>query len=323
MSDVLVLLPLALATVLIASGILKLRDFKGTRRSLDDLPLPNIVRADWFARLFPIVEIMLGGALLISPTPPYPMVAALTSVIFLAYLVIIAIATTRPRPIVCNCFGSLSTAPVSRRTVLRNTLLLSVAIAAFVTSNTTGSVLAAVRGFSNSSLCWFLATIAIAAVIAGITLPTVARTANHPAQIAEPGVNAHESVASEVLGTELVDWNGNARRVASLAQEKAVLLVLAKTQCHACSLVTDAIEAWAAELEPEIQILIATSTARTEFLAAYPRFNARTLWGYRSLISAAGIRGVPAAIFISHGSADFRGPFYGIDEISRFVSALR
>jgi hypothetical protein len=109
-------LALGLAGVFAWAGIAKLRAPKRTARAFRALGVDPR-----FAHVVPVIELTLAVAIVVQP------VASLFAALLLgAFTVVIA----RANPGVgCACFGSASTAPLSWVQVLRNGLLIGVAIA--------------------------------------------------------------------------------------------------------------------------------------------------------------------------------------------------
>ncbi|QPZ37469.1 MauE/DoxX family redox-associated membrane protein [Paramicrobacterium chengjingii] len=312
MSEVLVLVPLALAVVLVASGVLKLRDSRATRASLDDLPIPRFLRTDIFATAFPVCEILLGAAVLVAPAPLFLPVIWVTALLFDVYLCIVIIAARRPEPVMCNCFGSLSRSPIGAATIVRNVALTLLALFASVGLTGTTGVLVRFPQLSASSQEWLVAALVLSAlgiavaILVSLSDPTTAQSPFGPATEHKLGSTW------PIPDVEVVDWNGDVKRLASLAEESPVLLILVKSGCTACKLVTDKVPEWIEILGHRATVILATSTPRSQFLNDYPDFETRTVWGYRALVSTSGIRGVPSAILIADHVA---GPAYGVHEI--------
>ncbi|NQX15481.1 MauE/DoxX family redox-associated membrane protein [Rathayibacter sp. VKM Ac-2857] len=123
----------AAGAVLVVSGVLKLGRTERFRASLAALGLPARLSAGpLFARAFPVVEIALGLAILLAPSPLHRgalLGAVAVDVVFLA----VAIRAVRaPEPVECECFGGLGDARMTGRTVARNAVLLALALAGLV-----------------------------------------------------------------------------------------------------------------------------------------------------------------------------------------------
>lgn len=114
------ILGVALALVLAASAVAKLADLEGARRSMAELGLPT---PNMLAPAVPLAELAVAAALLIVPAwgavAAFGLLAAFTAFLFTLW----RSGSTVP----CNCFGALSTSAVSRRDLLRNGLLLTMA----------------------------------------------------------------------------------------------------------------------------------------------------------------------------------------------------
>lgn len=122
--------PLVLCTALIAltlliSGIAKAKDPQSTVTGIENLGLQKIAPARAVSLILPWFEIALAAVLLLSPVRlPAVIASGLALVLMIFYTVVIARALATGRTAGCNCFGSGSTAPVSRYTLFRNLSLL-------------------------------------------------------------------------------------------------------------------------------------------------------------------------------------------------------
>lgn len=117
MNELAYALAIGLALVFAWAGVAKLRAPKRTARAFRALGVDAR-----FARIVPVIELTLAAAIVVVP------VTTLFAALLLgAFTVVIA----RANPGVgCACFGSASTAPLSWVQVLRNGLLIAVAIMA-------------------------------------------------------------------------------------------------------------------------------------------------------------------------------------------------
>lgn len=128
----LTLASLTLAFLLAVSGIAKLRSPAATREAFTALRLPEVLRRSPAPAALPWLELLLAvvlaagvGWLLIGGA-----VAALA--LFVAYTVVIGRALGFDEPVRCACFGTLGTHDVSTRTLVRNVVLVLLAVAAVV-----------------------------------------------------------------------------------------------------------------------------------------------------------------------------------------------
>ena len=143
----------SLAAVLLLSGVAKLVSPATGRSLLGTAAVPDALSAPWLAAVLPWAETALAAALLIASGPWLSAAAAVTAVLFTGFTVVVVRGTRAPDPASCGCFGALSTAPVSWRTVVRNAVFTLAAVLALVLSLTgfhgpvldvPGSLLAAV-----------------------------------------------------------------------------------------------------------------------------------------------------------------------------------
>ena len=106
------------------SGVGKLLS-PGSGRRLLKHTAPFATR--WVAGPLPWVELALAGCLVLTSGPLLTGVSAAVMTLFAAFTALVARGTRAPDPASCGCFGALSTAPVSWRTVVRNALFALVA----------------------------------------------------------------------------------------------------------------------------------------------------------------------------------------------------
>ena len=106
--------------VLLAAGALKARDrsWPDTARRFG-LPGPAAVALPW-------VEVVLGALLVAQFGGRVTALAAL--VLLVAFTAAVARHVSRGDDVPCACFGALSAAPVSGRTLTRNAVLVALAV---------------------------------------------------------------------------------------------------------------------------------------------------------------------------------------------------
>lgn len=116
---------LLLGLVFFSSGLLKVFDLKGTVASAKELGVPRVAAAAVGLGL-PWIEIGLSVCLFIPGAADGAAVAV--GLLLLVFSCLAAISILRGRRPKCRCFGQLSDAPISWRTIIRNTVLEGVAI---------------------------------------------------------------------------------------------------------------------------------------------------------------------------------------------------
>jgi uncharacterized membrane protein YphA (DoxX/SURF4 family) len=129
-------LRLGLGALFIVAGVLKLRDPTGFATEVANYRLLADV-APLMAATLPMVEIVLGVALIVAPATWRRAGALATAGLLALFTVAVAQAVARGINVDCGCFGGGS-GPVDRWTVARDVALLAGAIALyFVTPSST------------------------------------------------------------------------------------------------------------------------------------------------------------------------------------------
>jgi len=117
------LLCAAVGAVIAYAGATKFADFPRWRR---DAAVQGVAAP--VAIVLPVVELVLGGWLVVSDPAPVPM--ALATVLLLVFTVFLMVQVTRGSATPCACFGARSSRPPAWRDVLRNLALIAALTAA-------------------------------------------------------------------------------------------------------------------------------------------------------------------------------------------------
>ena len=120
----------ALAAIFAIAAVAKLRNLAATERDFIGLGLP---RASFFARFVPLAELSIVALLLI--VPPAGAIAALISLAFFTTFLIGRLRAGVHAP--CACFGASKAQPISAVDVIRNLLLMALAIVSLATERPT------------------------------------------------------------------------------------------------------------------------------------------------------------------------------------------
>lgn len=127
MRILLLLAALLAAGSLLVSGVQKLGRRELVLQSIDQLRLPKLLRQKQIATAVPVLEIVLGAAVLLTAGPARVVAAALVALLHLAYLVVVTRAASGRWGASCHCFGGLAGGEVTWRTVARNGVLTAAA----------------------------------------------------------------------------------------------------------------------------------------------------------------------------------------------------
>lgn len=301
---------LALAAVLLTSGIAKLRDRVATRDAFDALRVPRVVPADTAATALPWLEIALGALLLASPTPWLVPVAVAVLLLVLAYTAVVARALGFDEPVTCSCFGSLGRHDVDRTTLARNVLLTVLAAALVAWALGGGSTPGAVADLDAAGW-WALLAAAAAAVVAVLVAGAPSTTARPPEELLD---YERQRIPYGVLATA----DGRTATLAELAMTQARLLVVLSPGCAPCVRTAARLDTWAAQLAPAVGVLavypdVSSAAAAPQHAAelsvAEPDLNVRRLFSV----------GTPAAILLGADGLLAGGPVVGESAITELV----
>jgi uncharacterized membrane protein YphA (DoxX/SURF4 family) len=125
MNAVVVVARLVLAAVFAVAGWTKARDVVGTRAAVHDFGIPAPFIAP-VAFLLPVAELTVAVLLLFEDTAA---IGAIGAIVLLAlFIVAIAVSLARGRRPDCHCFGQVRSEPVSATTLVRNWVLIALAI---------------------------------------------------------------------------------------------------------------------------------------------------------------------------------------------------
>ena len=120
----------ALAAIFAIAAVAKFRDIAATERDFAGLGIP---RASFFARFVPLAELSIVALLLI--VPPSGALAALVTLAFFTTFLIGRLRAGVRAP--CACFGSSRAQPISALDVIRNLLLMGLAVVSLATERPT------------------------------------------------------------------------------------------------------------------------------------------------------------------------------------------
>jgi hypothetical protein len=325
--SLLVLILWALALVLLVSGALKLGRSAETLRSLDELRVPRALRRRWLAEALPFVELAVGLALLLAPAPVFTVAALGASALFALFFALTLAVVARGDDVVCACFGVRSTRPIDSLAVARNGVLLAGAVAVTVGARQGGVPGMLSFGLDDWTVFFAAATVLLAIAVAVLL---VGRSGSRgPGRLVAASV---DPITGETAGEtgepwpvpdlEVTDATGRAVELVSLARDRPVLLVLLSAQCTPCGVVAERMPGWREEFGDAVEIAVLTSETPEAFRDRYPQLDARMFFGYRSLMAAAGIAGVPGALLLGTDRQVAAGPAQGLDEVVGLAEAI-
>jgi uncharacterized membrane protein YphA (DoxX/SURF4 family) len=296
MGLLLLLIRLGLAGVLIVSGIAKLGDRAGTRESYEAFRLPTRF-APAVAMALPVVELAVSTALV--PGTPVPVSAGLAAALFLTFAIVVTRSVLHDDQVECNCFGQLSAAPVTWRTVARNALLTLLALVVWRHA-LASDALAPWGGDILGSLVCLVAPGGLAALIQ-------LRVRAAAPQTTAPGESSH---LDRPLPALPVDPVGDApRELATLARRTPLVIILSDPHCRPCARLMPEVARWQREYGAWLQVAVVTrgDTAAAEATVHEHGLANLYLQHDQAASEALGVIGTPSAVLVDTGG-QLQGP---------------
>lgn len=320
----LLLPPLLLAALLIVSGVAKVRHAEETRNAFSQLRLPRLLTDSPAPRVLPWAEIALALALLVAPAPFAVVVAMVALLLFVAYLAVIVRALGFGYPVTCSCFGRLGLGEVTRRTAVRNVLLVVVAALTVWSATAQDSVVVRLAEASATTWVWLALVVLTLAVV-----------------IATFGGSKGEPLASS-LGTDveseddqeldysrqplpfaaLEDESGRSLPLTSLISEGAVLLVFVSPGCGPCVTPIEQIPAWDELLGP-VKVRAVVSLPLETALGSVPHLAERILHDPQGTLARIFGVGTPGAVLLGGDGLLAGGPVQGREAVMDFIEDVR
>lgn len=322
-SPALVALPLLLGIVLTVSAIAKLRERDSTATAIRLLRLPKVLAHPVVPTLLPIGELVLV-ATMFAPWSWLVGLAALAGVVlFVAYWVVIARALRFDPAPDCGCFGRIGNQTVTPRTLLRNTVLVAVAVLFALWAWSGHTAWTALARFTLTDL-WWLVLAGIAVWVGVLIVATPAPKASAHPRLPEPPTAASddpdEYVRVAIPAGTVQAPTGEVRLLAELAVPRAQVLVFTTCGCGSTARSLERLPAWRQQLAPLVDVIPITTDRRHDPAEGDPV----EAWydhgglSYRAL----GLSDTPAAVLLGADGLVAGGPVAGVDEIEQFVTDI-
>lgn len=333
MTPALVLAPLAIAAVLVVSGVAKLRAADSSRSAFHQLQLPG-----WMARfgapVLPWFELALAAALVLLPGW-FGIAAGVVALgLMVAYLVVIVRALGFDHPVTCGCFGTLGLGLVTRRTAYRNAALVLAAALALLHAWPGRSPLQRIVD-GGSTMLWWVVGAAAVAVLARLVLdapapsPAASRSWTPPAPATEISSVTDEPIADEVEDYVrepipyglLVDEDGAHVGLRELVVHAAQVLVMVNPGCGPCVQVVRRVPDWADRLG-SVELKVVAATPAATMVEQYPELAGRAWQDPRGQVVMGFGGSTPSAVLLGADGLMAGGPVAGFDDVERFVEEV-
>jgi Methylamine utilisation protein MauE len=302
--------PLLLIAVLVVSGVAKLRVPDDTASVFDKLRLPAFLTRLRAPRLLPYGELVLAAMLLFLPDGWYVVATTLALALFVVYLVVVVRALGFGYPIMCGCFGNLGLGWITRQTAVRNSLLLGVALVAWVDSWRGEGVLQRLTDLDDDG--WWV----VAVLLAMVTTAFVVREAKMP-----PWVPPDDAYVTRPVPYLVVDGPGGPGSLWQLSDEAARLLVFWDPTSAETEDFPERLSRWRQELAP-VQVHLVTQSEWAPAATARPELAEHLLGDPEGETrQRLGVWSMPGAVIVGTDRMLAGGPSVGVDEIEELVEA--
>jgi peroxiredoxin len=302
----------ALALVFLVSGVTKLRDQRGTRLALRNFGFPALGRR-LVAVVLPLMEIVF--AVLLVPDPTAWWGGFGVALLLLIFTCAMVYQLGRGRTFECHCFGGIDAGPIGPRSVVRNSLLLVLALAVLIVRwsdvrPTLVQVFDAISSVSGMVLALLLVSLGVMATTFCVTVYAYKRLSTQLFALADrlapspPILDQRAApVTPTVLGDpapvlELPDLHGNIVDVSTFRGEK-VLVVFIKPGCWACDALVPELIAWDREpAESGFRLVIISRGSANENLDLAGMRSTVLLSPDAHVANSFGVGGTPGAVFL-------------------------
>ncbi len=310
------LLPvLTCAVVLLVSGVAKLRDPASVERAFTSLEVPPALAGPVVRRVVPWAEVALGVGLLVASGALLALVGALTGLLFLGYLVLVARAVRRPEPVDCGCFGALGDDRVTRVTVWRNVALVVAAVLAVLAGLTGTGV---VPSLGDAAAWGWLATAALT-VLTAVLVTHRSATADGAAAAPDPDA---EYVRVAIPRAQVVTEDGKVTLLSDRARYGAHLLVFLSPGCGSCMRLGPLVPGWGAELEPLV-VRAVVQGDETSLISSLEVLGGQAWFDPYGITRVAFGVASPGAVLLGTDGYLAGGPVQGEQDVLAFVEELR
>lgn len=305
--------PLLLIAILLVSAVAKLRARGDTRSVFEQLKLPKFLIRIKAPALLPFGELAVAALLLFLPGGWYVVAATLTLLLFLAYVVVVARALTFPYPLMCGCFGELGLGWITRQTLVRNVLLLAIALLTWVDSWRGQGVAERLRDLGDG--WWWLAGVALAIVTTGLVV------CEGRLPVSPSSTLPSDAYLAVPIPYGVLDGPDGPGSVWQLSDTAARLLVFFEPSAADADELVARVPAWQELLAPA-QVHLVGPGEWSRLSAAHPGVADRLLGdpdGRTSLLLR--VYDVPGAVLLGTDRYFAGGPVNGLEEIDELVEA--
>ncbi len=302
-----VVLPMILGIVFVAAGVLKLGRPDAVITALDAFGLPGFLRTPLIARSLPVAEIALGAALLVTRGSLFVVAALIATVVMAGFVAVTARAFHRGERFDCGCFGAMRS-PISGPLVLRNVVLLGIAISAVLLGRSGfGGAIPTITAATPNDAAWLVVAVLMSLLCALFVWGAHARGEDDGSGVALAGTSLPDLY--------LMTAREEPVRLRDTLAGRPHLIVAVRPGCHGCETLLAASDLLAAHLDGRAGLLLVVAGDPEEFAEEHPELVDAALFGAWSLTSHLRMSVYPAAALIDAAGTVRAEPVAGVDRI--------
>ena len=319
------------------SAVAKIRDTDGARQAVRDFGVPSSVAPLVATSLAPLE---LASALLLLTTDVGVTAGGLLALgLLAAFTVGIVTNLLRGKRVDCHCFGAMSTKPLSWWSVVRNGVLMALAVVVLAGGTAQGwpwEVVADTADELSTVEAWLAAGLVVLALVVGalaglffsllqrygaLLLRLEALEAGAAGAHGHGHGHAHEFAPWAAPALSAVDASGDAVTLDDVAaDDRASLFVFVAPWCEACGELVDDLKAWQADdTGPNVVVL---SGGERDAITAKFGPDVRVHAHDGAAIDDFRIEYTPGAVVVSTDRMITVTPSYGSDDVRRLYNAL-
>jgi thiol-disulfide isomerase/thioredoxin/uncharacterized membrane protein YphA (DoxX/SURF4 family) len=311
-----------LSLVFLVAAVGKFADLPGSRRAVPEFGLPESL-ANSIGTLLPAIELGIALALLFERTAWWGAIGA--AALLMCFVFVISINLLRGKTPDCHCFGQLHSAPAGPKTLIRNVVLIALAVFVVTrgTENTGPGIREFLVGLSSIQFVWSVTAFSVIGLCAACTWFMLqlykqnGRLLQRIEALEQRGGNGvaggarleptnERTHVGLPLGSpapefELLDLAGRSHSLqSSLTDRKPVMLLFVDPECGPCKALLPSVALWHSDYAEIVKIILISrggARANLEKIGSQP-LPYLLLQQDRELATAFQCYGTPGAVWI-------------------------
>lgn len=311
-----------ISMVFLVSGATKLGALDKSVDALIDLKIPRFLCRKLTVVALSVGELILGMSLFVSQGTIFLGTIAAISILLVFFTGVLWGSVRRKDDVECACFGSLGSGTVSKKTILRNLILISATLLAGVLGNRFGSALSVIAGGSGAQWFWWLSVVPLGALL--MMFGKFQKTEG--GQIARTSALEIPDVPRAITGlpippVEVMTGVGTVRELPALVMGSAMLLVFTKAGCSSCEMAASKVSHWQRVIG-DVRLRMITSSDRESLHHLDKGLLDNAFFGAKAAKEALGVDYLPAAVLFGTNGTIATELVVGAEAIEDLVNAI-